>query len=161
MGKTSIALAVEREHPEIAVYRGDTAGVPSADVMASYGEGYQPGGAWQRAFTLEWIEKLAPVLAGGKPVLFEAQMRPAFIAEGLALQAITHAQILLVECDDRTREARLRQDRQQPELANESMRGWSRYLHGEAVDAGYEIIDTGAASLTETVAHVVSYLVPT
>jgi pyruvate/oxaloacetate carboxyltransferase len=38
------------------------------------------------------------------------------------------------------------------------MMGWSRYLHQEAVEAGYEILDTGLASLSESVERIVSYL---
>jgi len=105
-GKTAIALVIEKEHPAIAVFRADTIGVPSAEVMASYGSGHQPGGAWQRAMTLEWMERIAPVVASGRPVLFEGQMRLAFIREALAAQGIKHARVVLVECDDATRTAR-------------------------------------------------------
>jgi hypothetical protein len=157
-GKTAIALVIEREHQEIAVFRADTIGVPSAEVMASYGRGHQPGGAWQRAMTLEWMERIAPVVASGRPVLFEGQMRPAFIQEALAAQGITHARVVLVECDDATRTSRLTHDRLQPELANESMMGWSRYLHGEAVEAGYEVLNSGPMTLGESVEQVLSYL---
>jgi len=66
----------------------------------------------------------------------------AFIQEALTTSAIENARILCVECDDATRTRRLTQDRLQPELADESMRGWSRYLHQEAVEAGCQIPDT-------------------
>ena len=157
-GKTTIALAIENEHPEIAVFRADTIGVPSAEVMASYGTGYQPGGAWQRAMTLQWMEQIAPVVASGRPVLFEGQMRLAFIQEALAVQGLSHARVVLVECDDETRTVRLTHNRLQPELANESMMGWSRYLHEEAMSFGYEVLDSGAITLAESVERIVSYL---
>ena len=157
-GKTAIALVIKKEHPEIAVFRADTIGVPSAEVMASYGSGHQPGGAWQRAMTLEWMERIAPVVASGRPVLFEGQMRLAFIEEALAAQGIKHARVVLVECDDETRTARLTHDRLQPDLANESMMGWSRYLRGEAVEGRYDVLDTGAMTLGESVEKVLSYL---
>jgi len=38
------------------------------------------------------------------------------------------------------------------------MMGWSRYLHQEAVEAGYEILDTGLVPLPESVERIVSYL---
>ena len=160
VGKTTLALAIEKRHPEILVFRADTIGVPSAEVMATYGPGHHPGGAWQRAMTLQWFERISPILSQGKPILFEGQMRLAFIHEALAVQNITHARIILVECDDETRNARLTVDRQQPELANESMAGWSRYLHNEAAEAGYEILDTSAVPLAESIARIVSYLQP-
>jgi hypothetical protein len=56
-GKTAIAKAIEVGQPSILVFRFDTIGVPSADVMASFGTAHQPGGAWQRAMTLKWFER--------------------------------------------------------------------------------------------------------
>ena len=43
-GKTTIAHRIEAELPEITGLRFDTIGVPSAEVMATYGTGHQPGG---------------------------------------------------------------------------------------------------------------------
>ena len=160
-GKTAIAREIEANHPEIAVFRFDSIGVPSPEIMATYGHGYQPGGAWQRAMTLRWFEQISPVLKSGQRVLFEGQMRIAFVQEALDAQGITGARIICIECDDATRTARLAHDRLQPELANESMMGWSRYLHHETIAAGYEILDTTALSLTETVQHVLAALEPT
>jgi predicted kinase len=160
-GKTAIAREIDTSHPEIAVFRFDTIGVPSAEIMTTYGNGYQPGGAWQRAMTLEWLERIASVLKSGQRVLFEGQMRVAFVQEALDAQGITGARIICVECDDATRTARLTQERLQPELANESMMGWSRYLHQETITAGYEILDTTALSLTESIQQVLAALEPT
>jgi len=49
--------------------------------MATWGAGYQPGGAWQRAMTFKWLARIGPILAGGNTVPFEGQMRIAFIRE--------------------------------------------------------------------------------
>ena len=70
-GKTTIALEVERGHPEYDVLRFDTIGVPSAKEMAFFGAGHQPGGAWQRAMTLQWFERIASLVGRGRTVLFE------------------------------------------------------------------------------------------
>jgi hypothetical protein len=155
-GKTAIAKAIEENHPSVTVFRFDTIGVPSPEVMATYGDGYQPGGAWQRAMTLQWAEDIAPLLKTGHDVLFEGQMRIAFIQEALAIQGITDAKILCVECDDATRICRLTRDRLQPELASDSMLGWSRYLHQEAVDTECDILDTTHMPLEESVKAVLS-----
>jgi hypothetical protein len=157
-GKTAIAREIEANHPEITVFRFDSIGVPSAEIMATYGRGYEPGGAWQRAMTLQWLERIASVLNSGQRVLFEGQMRIAFVQEALDAHGITGARIICVECDDATRTARLVHDRLQPELANESMMGWSRYLHQETIAAGYEILDTTGLSLTESIQHVLGAL---
>lgn len=126
--------------------------------MATFGDGHHPGGAWQHAMTLQWFERIAPVLTSGRAVLFEGQMRIAFVQEALATHNIRHARIILVDCDDGTRSARLCFDRQQPELANESMMGWGRYLRQETREAGYEVLDTGVTSLPESIDRIASYL---
>ncbi len=157
-GKTTIALEVERQYPEYDVFRFDTIGVPPAEVMEAFGEGHQPGGAWQRAMTLEWFERIAPLVNRGRHVLFEGQMRLAFILEALSINHVPYVGIILLEGSDSTRDHRLIYHRQQPELANDSMRGWSCYLHNEAVEAGIEILDTSERTLAESVAHVEMYL---
>jgi predicted kinase len=157
-GKTAIARTIEMDHPSITVFRFDTIGVPSAAVMATFGTGHQPGGAWQRAMTLKWLERIAPIVAAGQTVLFEGQMRIAFIREALSTFAIQNARILCVECDDATRSRRLAQDRLQPELADEGMMGWSRYLHQEAVEGGYRILDTTHLSVGDSVRTVLHLL---
>lgn len=158
VGKTSIACEIERLHPEITVYRGDSLASPPEEIMASYGPVNGPGGPSQRGFALYWLGQIAPTLSTGGPVLLESQTRIAFLQEALAWQGIQHARIVLVASDDQTREARLIHNRQQPELANASMKGWSRYLHQEAVEAGYEILDTSDTPLTESVARIATYL---
>jgi adenylate kinase family enzyme len=157
-GKTTIALEIERANREYDVFRFDTIDVPSADVMATFGARHQPGGAWQRATTLQWFEWIAPIVASGRRVLFDGQMRIAFIREALDLHDIPNVHVILVECDDSTRDFRLVHDRREPELANESMKSWSRYLHGEALEAGIEILDTTRKTVADNVAHVIKYL---
>lgn len=157
-GKTAIARTIEGSHPSITVLRFDTIGIPSAEAMATFGNGHQPGGAWQRAMTFKWMERIGPMLTAGKKVLFEGQMRIAFIHEALRASNIENARVLCVECDDSTRIWRLAHDRLQPELANESMMGWSRYLHREAFETGCEILDTTNLSLSDSVKYVLSIL---
>ena len=155
-GKTAIATRIEEKDRSITVLGFDTIGVPSADVIANFGSGYQPGGAWQRAMTFKWLDRISGFVAEGRNVLFEGQMRIAFIREALIASQIDNARILCVECDIATRMHRLRKDRLQPELANEDMMGWSRYLHQEALEAGYEILDTTHISLPESVNRVLA-----
>ncbi len=63
-----------------------------------------------------------------------------------------------MECDDTTRISRLTHDRKQPELVDESMTNWARYLRQEALQARYEIMNTGSTSLEESVGRIASYL---
>jgi dephospho-CoA kinase len=149
-GKTALASAVQSQNlPQCVVLFFDSIGVPSAEAMRAYGEGYQPGGAWQRATTIQWMSRIASMLKTGISILFEGQMRIEFIHTALALFRIENARILLVDCDDAIRTARLQVDRNQPELANADMLAWSRYLRDEATQAGCEILDTGAVPLED------------
>jgi predicted kinase len=79
-GKTTLSRAIQQTCPaHCDVLFFDSVGVPSAEAMRTFGEGHQPGGAWQRATTMQWIERMAPMLRAGTSVLFEGQMRIAFI----------------------------------------------------------------------------------
>ncbi len=157
VGKTTIARAVSARHPEIAVYMEDNLHQPPEDFVASIGPTKGPGGPFQRGFALYWIGRIAEEVALSRPVLLDSQCRIAFLQEALRLHKLTKAKIVLVECDDCTRDGRLH-GRGSPHLAHEEMRNWSRYLHKEAISAGSEILDTGALSLNESVARVVGYL---
>lgn len=156
-GKTAVAHAFERLYPGVHVFRFDTIGVPSAEVMATYGPGHQPGGAWQWAMTLEWFARVAPLVRQGKRVLFEGQMRLAFVVEASVLFDL-RPYILLMDCDDATRTGRLQGERGQPELADAQMMSWAHYLREEAKGLGVEILNTSALLLEESVMHVARLL---
>ena len=151
-GKTTIARCVQQQHSathEVIFF--DSAGVPPTNQMVSE---HGSGESWQRATTRDWMVKIRGLLAAGKPVLFEGQMRIAFILEALAEAGISGAQVILADCSDDVRHARLRTDRNQPELANPTMMSWARYLREEAWNGGFEILDTERLPLTECVDYV-------
>lgn len=85
-GKTAIAEAIRVGRPDLAdVLHFDSIGVPSPEERLAWG----PDGAWQRGMTLNWMERIAAVRGGHRPVLFEGQMRLAFVREGLLAAGIT------------------------------------------------------------------------
>lgn len=154
-GKTAIADAVAERYPDaFAVYRFDSIGVPPVEAMIR-DHGLPEG--WQRDKTMEWMVRLAPVADGGRPVLFEGQMRIAFVREAAVAANIADYKLLLVDCDD-ARTERLTAGRGQPELANKDMMNWAAYLRGEAVQHGCEIFDTSGLSLDQCVGHVLEHL---
>jgi adenylate kinase family enzyme len=157
-GKTTLAHAVQTALPTCEVRFFDSIGVPSVEIMAAYVGDYGPGGGWQRAMTMEWMQRIAPLLNSGKSLLFEGQMRIAFIEEAIAAAGITNAQIVLVDCSDSVRAARLIHDRRQPDLANENMMAWGRFLRDEAKRGGYEILDTGSVPFSSSVDQLIAYL---
>ena len=111
--------------------------------------------------TLQWIERLAEILALGRSVLFEGQMRLAFIREGLEVCRIARSHTFLVDCDDATRADRLILNRGQPQFAGEPMMAWAGYLRREFSEVGYgTVLDTGKLSLDDCVQRIHSCLEP-
>ena len=159
-GKTTIARSYEKLGvPNCEVHFFDSIGVPSVEQMRKeYGLGHEPGGAWQRAMTLQWIRRIRAILDRGTSVLFEGQMRIAFIKEGLVASKISSARVVLVDCDDITRSERLNVTRGQPDLANPDMMNWARYLREEAHEAQIGVLDTARLSVAECVAFILGWL---
>ena len=155
-GKTTIAGAIAQRYAgEVDVFHFDRIGVPSVEQMiVEHGSGEE----WQRAKTIEWMAKLAPLSRAGRQLLFEGQTRLCFLAEGAAAAGGPAYLPILVDCDDETRSRRLSFERNQPELANETMKKWALYLRREAEGGGCEILDTASLSLERCIGHVISRL---
>jgi hypothetical protein len=134
----------------------DSIVVPSAEMRRAWG----PDGAWQREMTLVWMNRIAAMRDAHRMVLFEGQMRLAFVWEGLHAAGIADARVILVDCDDATRTRRLVTERRQPELANPEMMNWAAYLRREASEAGCDVLDTSGLSLQHSVAQICAYLAP-
>jgi predicted kinase len=159
-GKTAIARSVkERALPDCQVLSFDSVGVPSFEEMREkHGIGHQPGGAWQRYETLRWMERIQPIVDTGMSVLFEGQMRIAFIREGLIASGIDRAHLILVDCDDDVRMKRLTTDRAQPNLASAEMLNWACYLRNEALENGVPILDTSRVPIADLAKLIVAHL---
>lgn len=150
-GKTTIARAFARRFGnEIAVHHFDSIGVPPVERMI---EDHGSPEGWQRAKTWEWIARLAK--AEGN-VLFEGQVRIAFLAEA-ATARLSDYRVVLVDCDDDTRGQRLSGERGQPELANPVTYEWARYLRAEAMRGRHPILDTSRLGLDRSVELVRTY----
>ena len=147
-GKTAIAESIRIRRPDFAeVLHFDSIGVPSAEVRQAWG----PDGAWQRAMTLAWMGRVAALRGKHHRMLFEGQMRLAFVHEAMLATGIADACVILVDCDDAIRARRLITERRQPELANPDMMMWAKYLRREANEAGHEVLDTSELSLEHCV----------
>jgi hypothetical protein len=108
--------------------------------------------------TLTWMARIAALRGSDCPVLFEGQMRLAFVQEGLKSAGIADSRLILLDCDDATRMHLLVAHRKQPELANPAMMNWAALLRREARAGGYEVLDTSKLSLEEAVEHVCARL---
>jgi RNase adaptor protein for sRNA GlmZ degradation len=139
-GKTTLARAAGmRLGGQIEVCFFDSIAVPPMEQMvAEYGSGE----AWQRAKTIAWMRKIAPIVHSGRRVLLEGQSRFSFLEEAVAAAGINDCRMILLDCDDAARVHRLTVERRQPDLASEEMMSWARHLRAEAERGGYEILDT-------------------
>lgn len=155
-GKTTVARAIaERSGGEVDVFHFDGVGVPAVEEMMA--ECGSPDG-WQRAKTIEWMAWLALAARTPRKILFEGQTRLSFLTEGaLSAGGVAHRPILM-DCNDETRSRRLVVDRGQPELDDQGMMNWARYLRDEAKAQGCEVLDTSSLSLDESVLHVMARL---
>jgi chloramphenicol 3-O-phosphotransferase len=150
-GKTAIAEAIRTGRPDLAeVLHFDSIGVPSPEARLAWGA----DGAWQRAMTLDWMARIAAMRGGHRQVLFEGQMRLAFVREGVLAAGIADARLILVDCADAIRTRRLVTNRRQPELASPTMMMWAAFLRQEARVAGCDV------SLARSVERVCKYLAP-
>ena len=125
----------------------DSIGVPSVEQMTKEFGSVEN---WQRAKTFQWMARIQnEFLSAGGRVLFEGQMRISFILEALQAAKINSYKLILIDCDDSTRESRLRVDRHRPELANARMRHWARFLRNEATRYGILSLDTSKGTIKQ------------
>jgi energy-coupling factor transporter ATP-binding protein EcfA2 len=155
-GKTTIARSIEQRYAhDVEVFYFDRIGIPSEERMiAECGSGE----GWQRAKTIEWMARLAPISRSGRRLLFEGQTRLSFLEEGAEAAGVPAYRPILVDCDNETRTRRLMLERKQPELANQTMMDWARYLRREAKRRCCEILDTSTLLLEDCVNRVMTRL---
>lgn len=145
-GKTSAVHELEKSgRPGLKTFFFDRIGVPSEQERI---ERWGSGGGWQRAMTIEWVRRMSGELAHSD-VLLDGQTRPSFIVEACELSAVTRYRIILIDCSEDVRRERLVQ-RGQPELANEQMMEWGRWLLRETRKVGGDVIHNDNLSIAET-----------
>jgi dephospho-CoA kinase len=151
-GKTSAVRELERaSHAGLKIFFFDSIGVPSEQERI---EGWGSGGGWRRAMTIEWVKRMRCELPNSN-VLLDGQTRPSFVAEACEINDVKSYKLILIHCSDDVRRARLLQ-RGQPELADDQMMEWARYLIKETSKAGGEIINNDDLSIAGTAAALVA-----
>ena len=148
-GKT-VVLNHIKEHSGVGFtefLKYDSIGVPTTDEMIKEAGTIEN---WQRVKTIEWLDRIKTEYTSNENIIFEGQMRIAFINEALEKCNINNAKVILLDCNDEVRYQRLKADRKQPELANENMLNWANYLRNEAKETGATIIDNSDMTVDET-----------
>ena len=144
-GKTVAAKALEKMSIEsLKFYYFDSIGVPSPDEMnRNWGSGEE----WQRATTIEWVRRMKS--EESDYVVLDGQTRPSFISEACNKNTVENYKIILVDCSDEIRKARLI-SRGHPELANEQMMNWAKFLRIETEKQSGTIINNDSISVEGT-----------
>ena len=150
-GKTTLTRALEAQRLRgVACHYFDSVGVPSTEEMiARFGS---PEG-WQRETLREWVRRLASDSGSAALHVLEGQVRPSEVLAAFADHGVRRGHVLLLDCAPEVRAERLRQERDQPELATEQMTAWAAYLRGQADALRLPVLDTGAMSAQEAAAQ--------
>jgi hypothetical protein len=110
---------------------------------------YGGGEQWQASATGEWLMQLGGLPEGIRLAVLDGQTRPSFVFEAAARAAPRVVHVALGDCSSDVRGARLRDQRQQPELADARMDQWAAYLRGQADAFNLVVIDTTSLSVRE------------
>ena len=146
-GKTTLLRALEAmEIPGLACFQCDTVYDELSDCVRADGE------AAQDAILEHWAKRALGQSAFDLAVL-DTQIRPQKALAMLWRLGIAVHQVVLVECEQAEREARLRGTRAQPELANPQMENWAAYMRGQADALGLDSIDTSHGSISTSLAR--------
>ena len=145
-GKTTAVRMLEARKPEgLAFCYSDDIPVPSFEEMR---DKYGSVENWQQAKTEIWVSDIKQRLIPNSSVVFDGQSRQSFIIEACAKNQIENYEIILFDCSDNVREDRL-VNRGNPELVNQDMMNWAKYLREESKKRGDIIIDTSNFKIGE------------
>jgi dephospho-CoA kinase len=154
-GKTTVARGLEAAQlASLQICYFDRIGVPDvSDMIREYGSGEE----WQRVKTLEWVATIRDRYLATNDVLLDAQTRPSFIEEACSVGKVGSFDILLLDCDDDIRRARLA-ERRQADLATKQMLDWARHLRNECRRRNVPIIDTTNETINDVVKSVMQFM---
>jgi len=145
-GKTAAIRELKKSKlPRLKIFYFDRIGVPSSEEMTRL---WGSGEAWQRAMTNRWVEKMREELRRAD-IILDGQTRPSFIVEACRRHNIDRFEIILLDCSDDIRKARLI-ERGHADLANEQMMDWARYLRDETQRVGGRTVNNDNLSIQET-----------
>lgn len=153
VGKTSIVRNIALFDKPFTCLHFDSVEIPTIEIMNANFGGTEN---WQKRMTEDWVRSL--VLDYSGRILFEGQVNIDFIISSFTKINFSNYKIFLVDCSEATMLDRLITKRKQPELANNDMVNWLKFLRKQAVDLGISIINTDELSLEQCCEMVVREL---
>lgn len=156
-GKTSLLNAIQHDlgQSNISYFCFDTIGVPPEEEMI---EEYGSGREWQKAMTYLWVNKIINECNSQTLAIIEGQVDLQFIIDAFNKVSFSKYEIILVHADRMIRDKRLKEERNQPNLANDDMESWATYLKNQAKQLGKYILDTTNNSKEASAILIVKYL---
>ena len=144
VGKTSIVKNLRRNFSNntFEFHHFDSVGVPTEEEMNSINN-------WQEKTTHNWIKNLIDH-AVKEVVILEGSTDIKFILDGFEKHKYSNFLILLIDCDEETMVNRLVDIRNQPELANDDMKNWLKYLRNQAIQLSIDILNTSKLDIDAT-----------
>ena len=145
VGKTSIVKKMRQDfsNNKFEYYHFDSIGVPTEEERNSINN-------WQERTTHYWIKKLVDQ-SGNEVAILEGSSNIEFILDGFEKYNYPNFLIILVDCDEDTMVKRLVDIRNQPELANDDMKSWLKYLRNQAAQFSIDILDTSKLDIDTTI----------
>ena len=150
VGKTTLLSTLKEKYKSRpwTFLHFDEIGIPSVSVMK---EEFGSPSAWQEAKAHDLIHR-SVFNNNSKKVFLEGQVNLQFIRNGFERIHFANYTIILLDCSEEAMEKRLTHHRRQPELFNDDMRNWLKYLRNQAQEFGAIRIDTTYMSENETIA---------
>jgi GTPase SAR1 family protein len=144
VGKTTLLEQFKQKyaHKNWGFLHFDSIGVPEASSMVKE---YGSQAAWQEAMTMNWIESLIHKY-NFDCIFFEGQVNLNFIKQGFVRHNFTNYKIILVDAAEEEMAYRLTHQRLQPDLLNDDMKNWLKFLRQQAQAQNVPIIDTTGKS---------------
>ena len=144
VGKTTLISGLKQKYAHLpwTFLHFDSIGVPSVSEMKKE---FGSASGWQKAKAIEWIDKLIRNYTGEK-IFLEGQVNVEFIRDAFHKHNFRHYKIILVDCSEETMAHRLTHNRNQPELNNNDMKNWLKFLRLQAEKLEVVVIDTSNLS---------------
>lgn len=134
---TAVKKLQETERRKFKFYYFDSIGVPSPeDMIKNFGSGEN----WQKVTTDYWVKRIKEESTDKIAAILDGQIKPLYIEDACIRNGVSSYKVILFDCSDDVRKQRLI-ERGHPELANDEMINWAKYLRSESVARGYKILD--------------------
>ncbi len=149
-GKTYLVEKMEKviSHNRLGYFKFDTIGVPSFEEME---RDFGSGEKWQESATHRWVERFTKDTFIPQVIIFEGQYNLDFAINACKKFGIKNYRIVVISVPDKVMTERLTRIRNQPELVNENMFNWSKFLRMQGEAKGSLILDTSAMATSEAI----------